>query len=398
MWTVPLYLWASELMNDTVVLPANPSQFISLGFGDNVYSVVDSEPVAFVHTLEESQPSYPLVSLKLYFSEKRQDLVTSGFSEMDFNLHHYDERYWEGDGMDGDGGDYEWVADVGLVAYDLSPGATRGYVPLRTSYDALRSDGVTTPLSSPDLNLLAPLTQTLGVPYGSLGFENSDYVGYARHASCSFCGISMSETFPSAGGADCAYNCPRHAHSCHGGSKWVITNLHPKSESVMQFTANMEKAGDIISSFGDADISSGDVLHISNNYFCCYSEADLKVIKKVFVGFDWPTHEVAYDQAVVRIDSDGDTADHWSYIVLLDEASQGILHAAIARFEEEVREAGVDIHVPRADQEPFHTTLAVVSGHNFPTAAALQAVNGAIPPATWSPAGPITLHKPDLNY
>jgi len=51
MWTVPLYLWASELMNDTVVLLANPAQFTSLGFADNVYSVVDAEPVAFIHTM-----------------------------------------------------------------------------------------------------------------------------------------------------------------------------------------------------------------------------------------------------------------------------------------------------------------------------------------------------------
>ena len=49
--------------------------------------------------------------------------------------------------------------------------------------------------------------------------------------------------------------------------------------------------------------------------------------------------------------------------------------------------AGVDVHVPRAEQEPFHATLAVVSGAAFPAVAALAAVTGAVPPGTWTGPG-----------
>ena len=52
--------------------------------------------------------------------------------------------------------------------------------------------------------------------------------------------------------------------------------------------------------------------------------------------------------------------------------------------------------MPRAEQEPFHATLAVVSGAAFPAVAALAAVTGAVPPGTWTGPGgaPITLTKP----
>ena len=73
-----------------------------------------------------------------------------------------------------------------------------------------------------------------------------------------------------------------------------------------------------------------------------------------------------------RVDSDATSVDHYSAIVLLDAPSQRVLADAAAAVEQEVRTAaGVDVHVPRADQEPFHATLAVVSGAAFPAVAVL---------------------------
>tara|TARA_B110001452_G_C15216480_1_gene421851 strand:+ start:1499 stop:1747 length:249 start_codon:yes stop_codon:yes gene_type:complete len=61
----------------------------------------------------------------------------------------------------------------------------------------------------------------------------------------------------------------------------------------------------------------------------------------------------------------------------------------VGEVEARVRAAGVDMHVPHAQQEPFHSTLAVVSGKGFPAAAALAAIDKPIAPGTWS--RPITL-------
>ena len=71
------------------------------------------------------------------------------------------------------------------------------------------------------------------------------------------------------------------------------------------------------------------------------------------------------------------------------------MHAVSLDVEARVRDAGVDVHVPRADQEPFHSTLAVVDGTSFPSAAALAAVDAAVAPGNWTAGiGPVKLISP----
>ena len=136
-------------------------------------------------------------------------------------------------------------------------------------------------------------------------------------------------------------------------------------------------------------------IHISFNYFCCYSDADKDTIKKVLAAHDWPLMNVSYDQPTWRIDSDASDVDHYSIIILLDDASQEVMHAEVAKVEEEVRAAGIDIHVPRSQQEPFHSTLGVVSGSKFPAIAALDALSVEVPRGTWTgDKGPISISKP----
>ena len=98
-----------------------------------------------------------------------------------------------------------------------------------------------------------------------------------------------------------------------------------------------------------------------------------------------------------RVDSGAEDVDHLSVIVLLDDASQTTLHAWVAEIEAQIRAAGVDVHVPRTEQEPFHATLGVVSAASYPAEAALADINEAIPPGTWSPI-PITLDVASINW
>ena len=165
------------------------------------------------------------------------------------------------------------------------------------------------------------------------------------------------------------------------------------------FKLNMEAADRAIQAFGDATVtplSSNTHIHLSFNYFCCYSKTDTATIKRILHSFEWPAVEISYDRPVWRIDSDAADVDHYSAIVLLDEASQQRMQDVMLAVEAAIRSAGVDVHVPRSQQEPFHSTLAVVSGKSFPAIAALQAVNEAVPPGTWNSAGPITLSKPSF--
>lgn len=136
---------------------------------------------------------------------------------------------------------------------------------------------------------------------------------------------------------------------------------------------------------------------MSFNYFCCYQKEDLKTLHAVLEGFDWPEVQVSFDKPTIRIDSDANDVSHYSFILLLDEKSQKIVHDVMSKVEAAVRGAGVDVHVPRSQQEPFHSTLAVVNGLDFPAAAALQAVNAAVPPGTWTAGHSITLQAPTWN-
>ena len=209
----------------------------------------------------------------------------------------------------------------------------------------------------------------------------------------------MSESYPSAGGADCAYECNvygRHFDDCFD-STFDIGDMD--TDAVNAFIQNMEIADSAILKYGDATVTpltQGTHVHMSFNYFCCYSIEDKLTIKSVLREYDWPVTNVTFQEPVWRIDSDANNANHYSIIVILDDESQIKMQTLIEDVENSIRKAGVDIHVPRSQQEPFHSTLGVVSGKDFPAMAALQSVNEVVAPGSWNSAGPITLSKPNF--
>ena len=371
-WSVPLYLFHSPELSDTALLPSPPKHFgVPCGARSRCdsYTKLLDGPVAYVHDTDAA-PSHPLVSLFAYWSEERQDIQTTDWSLAKLNAH---------------GGNYTLLATIGLVSVEIPAGTeAAAYVPMRLSYDHDREDAATAPLSGADLNHLVD-----GATFGS-----GHVVGFAKAASCSVCNISMSESFPSAGGPDCAWKCDSD-RSCFdttyrlGGDK--------------EFSDAMAAAAEVLKQFGDVEkIDSGSGLHVSFNYFCCYTEAERGAILSVLRSFPWPTLNVSFDRPTWRIDSgdggshertaDSAAVDHQSIIVLLDGPSQQAMLQLVGDVEARIRAAGVDVHVPRAKQEPFHSTLGVVSGKGFPAAAALAAINKATPPGKWS--RPITLSGP----
>ena len=172
------------------------------------------------------------------------------------------------------------------------------------------------------------------------------------------------------------------------------------TDAAKAFVQSMEMADSAILKYGDSatvtPLSQGTHVHLSFNYFCCYSKEDKHTIKSVLNKYDWPLIDITFSEPVWRIDSDANDVDHYSIIVLLDDESQTKMQKMIEDVEATIRAAGVDVHVPRSQQEPFHSTLGVVSGKDFAAIAALQAVNEVVPPGSWNSAGPITLSKPDF--
>ena len=87
--------------------------------------------------------------------------------------------------------------------------------------------------------------------------------------------------------------------------------------------------------------------------------------------------------------------------VRLDEYSNRIMEDFVATLEDMLEtRTGLSIHVARADQQPFHATLAVVDGAVYPMFEALDAVNALVPPYTWTSGfGPISLVEPPaINF
>jgi hypothetical protein len=373
-WTVPLYLWRSG--HHTALLPNEPSTYSNVMTN---FTKVISDSIAYAQVVPENGVSYPLVTLKVYYSAERSDIQTTTWSLSQLNAH---------------GGNYIYISTIGAIA--STPGSgydASSFVPLTVSYNKAYTDAATAPLSANDLNMLLNTSDTENYRTGGV------ITGFARKSSCgNLCSVSMSETFPSSGGADCAYEC-KHTER-NFDTTYELGKIDSMASNILK--ENMEKADEIILQFGKRDVtvtprSRGTHIHMSFNYFCCYSDEDIITMHTVLETFDWPTVNINFDQPTIRIDGDSEDVNHYSFIILLDEESQIIMHQIISDVEDAMRSAGLDIHVPRKQQEPFHSTLAVVDGKDFPVIAALKAVNTAIPPKTWTAGNSITLDKPTWN-
>ena len=65
----------------------------------------------------------------------------------------------------------------------------------------------------------------------------------------------------------------------------------------------------------------------------------------------------------------------------------------MAKVESAIQAAGVTLNFLRHEQEPYHTTLAVVNGSTYPVKYAIESVNERFAPGGWL-AAPLTVLKP----
>lgn len=112
-------------------------------------------------------------------------------------------------------------------------------------------------------------------------------------------------------------------------------------------------------------------MHSTMQYFCCYTQAQYRNISQVLSQLRWKRAEnIRFSQIVCKQGGDG-IASAYSIVVYADRASQVTLMGLVDQFQTALMDAGIPIHIPREQQEKFHTTLAVVA-QDFPLAEALQ--------------------------
>ena len=196
------------------------------------------------------------------------------------------------------------------------------------------------------------------------------------------------ETYPNRGGPDCPNKCEpfRKCYYTHFLLGEQLRNLSGWQNQMKTATAILREHGKVIGTNGmGTDPEKSMEFHLSFNYFCCYTYAEWhKIVHVMRSAVDWNAlHEVKWDRVVCRTDSPPN--QHVSFILLADAESNSRLQSWISQIEATVAKAsGVPIHVPRAQQQPFHVTVGVVDAMTaYPIDAALQDINKRLLPRRW---------------
>lgn len=241
---------------------------------------------------------------------------------------------------------------------------------------------------SPVLYLAAAL---LAIGAGSLtlalGGSRRSQAHHIRAARCK----TRSPAYPSEGGPGCSPKCiseQGQQNSSSGAVFNVATNTWPES-----LVRNMHSAGAILRRFGtpvslDAERNSG--LHVTFQYFCCYSPQETNTIKALLKSYAWVERSITFDRMECAVHAPDSMT---SLVLMADARSQKLLSDWALDFEREMAKVGVPKHIPHSLMQDFHMTLGVVNETTLPVNTAVDAINKEILPGTWNDV-PISLHKP----
>lgn len=202
---------------------------------------------------------------------------------------------------------------------------------------------------------------------------------------------NLSPTWPSKGGPDCPLPCPENTSS-FGTAFWGVfpEDFVAATAQAARYVESVDLANTIsLNGFvSNAAMES----HISFSYHCCYTAEEKGRMKAVVETWEgWTPHQVKFGDITCAVD--GPSPDHVSLIIMLDEESNRLMMQWVGSLEQALRDAGLRVRVPRRDQEPFHTTLAVVNGSGYPVKQALQELHARHAPGSWS-REPVELVKP----
>ena len=201
-----------------------------------------------------------------------------------------------------------------------------------------------------------------------------------------------SPAYPTAGGPGCSPKCI--AREGEKNSSYVAVFYNSTHSWPKDLVQNMHRAATILKKYGtpsSIDTERSVYLHVSFDYYCCYTPEEAAKIGDFLNSYVWKPHKVWFDQLVCAIHSTGDMV---SLVLMVDENSQkGLLQWALDSERDLEAKTGVHKHIPHTDLQGFHMTLATVNQSVFPVLPAVEEINRIIPPGHWH-SSPVILHRP----
>ena len=204
--------------------------------------------------------------------------------------------------------------------------------------------------------------------------------------------LVYSPAYPSAGGPGCSPRCVdkgRGKTSTYGAVFYKDDHQWPKD-----LVANMERAASILKTFGQPktlDTEGGRSLHLTFDYYCCYTEEEGAKIGQFLISYSWTPHEVWFDKIQCAIHGYGDAV---SIVLMVDTKSQEVLTRWALKNERDLEVvSAVHKHIPHTRLQNFHMTLGTLNQSNFPVQSAVEEINRVIPPGKWHKF-PVILERP----
>ena len=200
-----------------------------------------------------------------------------------------------------------------------------------------------------------------------------------------------SPAFPNLGRAGCKIRCVKK-----GGketSTYVAAFYKDDHDWPKELIENMKVAASILKRYGHPntlDTEKGRHLHISFDYYCCYTEEEAVKIGKFLNSYSWKPHELWFDKIECAIHGYGDAV---SLVLMADKKSQRELIRWVLKNERDLEVTGLQKHIPHTQLQGFHMTLGTVNQSSFPVQSAVEEINRIVPPGRWHKS-PVILHRP----
>ena len=185
--------------------------------------------------------------------------------------------------------------------------------------------------------------------------------------------LVYSPAFPSEGGPGCSPKCiPRGGNATRSYGPVLYEQFHSWSS---------ELAESILKQFGQPrslDTEAGRHLHVTFDYYCCYTTEEGMKIGQFLNIYSWTPHEIWFDKIECAIHGYNDAV---SIVLMADKKSQRDLTQWVLQNERDLEEpAGVKKHIPHTRLQDFHMTLGTVNQSSFPVQSAVEEINRVIPP------------------
>eukprot|EP01112_Ceratiomyxa_fruticulosa_P015089 TRINITY_DN439_c0_g1_i1.p1 TRINITY_DN439_c0_g1~~TRINITY_DN439_c0_g1_i1.p1 ORF type:complete len:233 (-),score=23.51 TRINITY_DN439_c0_g1_i1:133-831(-) len=174
-------------------------------------------------------------------------------------------------------------------------------------------------------------------------------------------------------------NCPAHAcnETQYNTDIIIFLELTMNKKGFQQFDNASKVALKIMGSEPGVITNDDLIFHTTLQYLCCYDIVQYNKVINVISKIQWKPFNITFGSAFCNFGGDGDASDN-SIIIGLDAPSQVTVANFVDNVENAILNSGLPIIKRRANMEPFHSTLGVVS-KGYPIDSILQKINQAIP-------------------